>query len=162
MKEFEVLSVSSLQKVQPHERPTLLESENVCFKNEKFAFQVAYYHHLYALILHRCTWEVESDIQENITVRPVKLVPCTTAINAENDEFYLSRTACMMPDLLSDEKVFPVRYQQWSSLWVTVKGDLPVGKHKITIRLFDKDKKELGATDYTLTVLDKALIESNR
>lgn len=159
MKDFEVLGVSSLQKVQPHERPTLLESENICFKNEVFSFQVAYYHHLYSLLLHRCTWEIESDIKEYITVRPVKLVPCTTAINAENDEFYLSKTACLMPDLLSDEREFYVRYQQWHSLWITVKGDLPLGKHKITLRLFDKDKIELGALDYTLTVLDNALPE---
>ena len=157
MNEFEVLSLSSLQKVQPHERPTLLESENVCFKNEIFSFQIAYYHDLRALLLHRCTWEIESDIKEYVTVRPVKLVPCTTAINEENDEFYLSKTACLMPDLLSDETEFYVRYRQWHALWVTVKGNLPVGKHKITIRLFNKHKEELGATDYTLTVLNNKL-----
>ena len=159
MKEFEVLNVSSLQKVIPIDIPTLIENENFCFRNEIFSFQVAYYHDLYSLILHRCTWEVESDIKDYITVRPVKLVPCTTAINAENDEYYLSRTACLMPDLLSDETEFYIRYRQWHSLWVTVKGELPVGKHNIKIRLFDKDKKELGSTDYKLTVLDKTLLE---
>ena len=159
MKEFEILSVSSLEKVQPHEKPTLLESENVCFKNEIFSFQIAYYRDVDCLLLHRCTWEIESDIKDCITVRPVKLVPCTTAINAENDEFYLSKTACLMPDLLSDETEFFVRYRQWHSLWVTVKGDLPVGEHKITVRLLDKDKNELGSIDYKLTVLDDVLLQ---
>ncbi|MBQ7373272.1 MAG: DUF4091 domain-containing protein [Clostridia bacterium] len=157
MKEFEVLSVSSLQKVLPHETPSLKEDQNVCFKNEVFSFQVAYYHNLYSLILHRCTWEIESDIKEFIKVRPVKLIPCTTAINAEYDEYYLTHTATLMPDLLSDETEFYVRYKQWHSLWVTVKGNLPKGEHKITIKLFDKDKKLLGSTDYNLTVLDKEL-----
>ena len=159
MVEFEVLSVNNLEKVEPHKRPTLLESENFCFKNEIFSFQVAYCHHKYSLILHRCTWEIESDIKDFITVRPVKLIPCTTAVYYESDDYYLTKTACLMPDLLSDEKEFYVRFEQWHSLWITVKGNLPVGNHKIKIKLFDKDKQELGQTEYTLTVLDREFPE---
>ena len=135
MNNFEVFCVSSLEKVQPHVKPTLAENKNRCFENEVFSFQLAYCHHETSLILNRCTWEIESELGEYISVRPVKLVPCTTAINAENDEYYLSRTACLMPDLLSDEKEFYVRYEQWHSLWITVKGALPVGTHTIKIKL---------------------------
>ena len=67
MIDFEVLSVNNLEKVEPHKRPTLLETENFCFKNEVFSFQVAYCHHKYSLILHRCTWEIESDIKDYIS-----------------------------------------------------------------------------------------------
>ena len=159
MSNFEVFCVNSLQKVQPHEKPILVESENVCFQNENFSFQIAYCHHEYSMILHRCTWEIESEINEYISVRPVKLVPCTTAMNSENDEWYLSRTACLMPDVLSDEKEFYVRYEQWHSLWVMVKGDLPVGTHKIKVKLFANfhSKEQIGETEYTLTVLPKSL-----
>ena len=162
MNNFEVLCVSSLEKVQPHEKPTLLENQNRCFANEVFSFQLAYCHHEMSLLLNRCTWEIESDIKEYISVRPVKLVPCTTAMNSENDEYYLSRTACLMPDLLSDEKEFYVRYEQWHSLWVTVKGDLPVGEHKIAFKLFAShagNSVQIGETEYTLTVLPKKLPE---
>lgn len=162
MSNFQVLCVNSLEKVQPHEKPTLLENKNFCFQNEIFSFQIAYCHQEYALILHRCIWEIESDIKNCISIRPVKLVPCTTALNSDNDEYYLSRTACLMPDLLSDEKEFFVRYQQWHSLWVTVKGDLPVGEHKIKVKLFavftnTNKKEQIGETEYTLTVLPKKL-----
>lgn len=162
MSKFEVFCVSSLQKVQPHERPVLAENANFCFQNEIFSFQIAYCHHEYALLLNRCTWEIESDISEYLSVRPVKLVPCTTAINSDNDEWYLHRSACLMPDVLSDEKEFYVRYEQWHSLWVTVKGDLPVGEHKIKVKLFANflTKEQIGETEYTLTVLPKTLPET--
>lgn len=157
MGNFEILNVNSLQKVVPHERPNLIENQNFCFTNEVFAYQVAYCHHERAFILQRCSWEVESDIKDFISVRPVKLMPCTTPIFHESDEYYLTKQACLMPDLLSDETEFYIRYEQWHSLWVTVKGDLPVGEHKITVKLFDKDKNEIGKSEYVLTVLNKKL-----
>ncbi len=153
MKDFEVVSVSSLEKVLPSIRPTLLENENTCFKNEVFSFQAAYCHHTSYLLLHRCTWEVEGSLKDYITVRPVRLIPCTTAINDTFDEYYLTHSAALIPDLLSDDKEFFVRYQQWHSLWITVKGDLPAGEHTILLRLFDKDHVELGNIAYKLTVL---------
>ena len=157
MNNLEVISVSSLEKVIPSKRPELLEKENSCFQNEIFSFQIAYFHHTDYLLLHRCTWKVEGDLKEFITVRPVALMPCTTAVNTSLDEHYLTHSATLMPDLLSDEREFFIRYRQWHSLWVTVKGELPVGKHIIAVRLFDKDGAEIGKIEYTLNVLNGQL-----
>ena len=135
----------------------MLETENACFSNEVFSFQVAYCHHTQDLLLHRCTFKVESALREYITVRPVLLAPCTTAQSALNDEWYMTKSAALMPDILSEETEYFVRYSQWSSLWVTVKGKLPTGKHTIRIMLFDGDGTLLGETEYVLTVYEKAL-----
>lgn len=157
MGDFELLTVSSIEKVMPANKPILLENENICFCNEVFAFQVAYCHHTQDLLLQRCTFKVKSDLQAYIIVRPVMLAPCTTPQSAVNDEWYMVKSATMVPDILSEEQEFFVRYNQWHSLWITVKGDLPVGKHLITISLFDGDGGLLGEAEYTLTVLKKAL-----
>lgn len=157
MGNFEILTVNSLEKVLPSQRPRLIETENTCFSNEVFSFQVAYCHHTQDLLLHRCTFKVESDLREYITVRPVLLAPCTTAQSALNDEWYIVKSAALMPDILSDEREYFVRYEQWSSLWITVKGKLPTGKHSILISLYDGDGKLLGKTEYVLTVCEKQL-----
>lgn len=157
MSNFELLTVNSLEKVMPSQRPQLLEVENTCFRNEIFAFQVAYCHHERDLLLHRCTFKVEGDLQEYVTVRPVLLTPCTTPQSALNDEWYLVKSAALVPDILSEEQEYFVRYEQWHSLWVTVKGDLPVGKHTIGITLIDGDGETLGKAEYILTVADNSL-----
>ena len=157
MSNFEVITVNSLEKVIPSQKPQLIERENSCFSNEVFSFQVAYCHHTQDLLLQRCTFKVESDLCDYITVRPVLLAPCTTPQSALNDEWYMVKSATLVPDILSDETEYFVRYSQWSSLWVTVKGDLPVGRHSIRIFLFDGDGALLGETEYTLTVYEKKL-----
>lgn len=157
MSNFEVITVNSLEKVIPSQKPQLIERENTCFSNEVFSFQVAYCHHTQDLLLQRCTFKVESDLCEYITVRPVLLAPCTTSQSALNDEWYMVKSAALMPDILSDETEYFVRYSQWASLWITVKGDLPAGRHPIRIFLFDGDGALLGKTEYTLTVYEKPL-----
>lgn len=157
MSDFEIITVNSLEKVIPSQKPQLIETENTCFSNEVFSFQVAYSHHTQDLLLQRCTYKVESDLCEYITVRPVLLAPCTTSQSALNDEWYMVKSAALMPDILSDETEYFVRYSQWSSLWVTVKGDLPAGRHPIRIFLLDGNGALLGKTEYTLTVYEKNL-----
>ena len=157
MSDFELLTVSSLEKIIPSNRPILLESENVCFSNEVVAFQIAYCHHTQDLILQRCAFFVEGDLKDYITVHPVLLSPCTTPQSAINDEWYIVKTASLIPDILSNDEYFSVRYEQWHSLWITVKGNLPIGKHIIKVSLIDGEGGLLGKTEYTLTVLNKSL-----
>ena len=151
------MTVSSLEKVLPDKTPELIETSNSCFKNEVFNFQVAYYSDNITLLNSLCTWETDSDLAEFIKIRPVKLVPCTLPIFEDADEYYLTRKPALIPDLLSEEDGFYAGVDVWQSLFVTVKGDLPTGKHEIVIRLKEGSGRELGSCTYCLNVLDKKL-----
>ena len=156
IKKFEIITVSSLEKVMPDKAPKLIETANSCFSNETFSFQIAYYSDN-LIPLETCDWEIDCDIAEFIRIRPVIPVPCTTPCFADADDFYLTKTPALIPDLLSDEKGFHPGYNIWQSLFVTVKGNLPIGNHDIVVKLKDETGSLLGCCKYSLTVLDYKL-----
>lgn len=159
MNDFEIYTVSSLQKVMPGERPELFENENTCFRNETFSFQVAFRNAQTQLLLQNCTWKTDSGINGHIRVRPVAHALCSTACHNGHDDYYLTESAALMPDILTEESSVSVRCADWQSLWVTVSGDLPAGTHVIGITLYDGNGGVLGSTEYTLRVIDKLLPE---
>ena len=154
--DFKMLTVSSLEKVLPDKTPELTETSNTCFRNEAFNYQVAYYSDN-LLMLKECKWAIESDIARFVTVRPVTLVPCTTPVFEGADEYYITKTPALIPDLLAEEDSFHPGCGVWQSLFITVKGDLPTGKHDIIVRAEDEDGNQLGYCGYTLEVLDEKL-----
>lgn len=160
MEGFECFAVSSLEKVFADAQPMMEEKENVCFANEVFSFQIAYCNHGQDPILKRGSWEIESTLREFIRVRPVYGVPCTLPYGYVSDDYYLVKTAKLVPDLLAEEDFFGIRIGQWGALWVTVSGNLPCGKHTVRIVLKVNGEKA-GEAEYTLTVLAKKLPESD-
>lgn len=159
MEKFECLTVSCLEKVFAQMRPQIQESANACFSNEIFSFQVAFCNHGIDPILQRGSWEIESTLREFIRVRPVYSVPCTLPHGYLADDYYLTKTAALVPDLLAEEDFFGLRIGQWGSLWVTVGGKLPCGKHTIRI-LLKANGEKVGEVEYSLTVLSEKLPES--
>lgn len=157
MKQFEVLTLSSLEKVFPNRRPELTECKNSCLRDEVFSFQVAYFSPERELMLQNCTWEVEGSLREYIKVRPVLPVPCTTPVSSQFDDYLITQEPSLIPDILSDRKSFYVRYRQWGALWVTVRGELPAGRQEIAITLRDGNGEKLGRAVYMLNVVDAGL-----
>ena len=86
MKDFEVLTISSLEKIFPETRPVLYEEEKDCFRNEVVSFQIAYRHCKNMIMFSDCCWEVEGELKEYVTVRPVESIPCLSA-NVEISDF---------------------------------------------------------------------------
>ena len=156
MKSFECMSVSCLEKVFSDRRPMVTESKNICFSNESFSFQVAYCAHGQDFTLQRGSWEIKGTLKDFIQIRPVYEVPCTLPCVSDSDDYYLTKKACLVPDLLADENFFGVRVEQWGSLWVSIKGNLPCGNHKIEIILKNKDDI-IGRVHYDLQVIREAL-----
>ena len=156
-KDFEIFTVSSLEKVMPGKRPELVEYENSCFKNEVFSFQVAFRHTKTELLLQNCGWRVSGELASFVKIRPVRCAPCTTACHHGADDYYITHSAALVPEILTDDKTFAVRYADWQSLWITVSGDLPTGRNEFFIALTDGSGDELGSARYTLNVLNALL-----
>lgn len=160
MDKFECFGVSSLEKVFAQRRPQMQESENVCFSNETFSFQIAYCNHGIDPILQRGSWEIESTLRDFVHIRPVYSVPCTMPHGYSSDDYYLTKTAGLVPDLLAEEDFFGMRIGQWGALWVTVRGELPIGQHRIRIVL-KSNGEAIGEAEYRLRVLGETLPESD-
>lgn len=153
----EIYTVSSLDKVLLHKKPKT-EKRGSMAKNETYSFQVAYKYNRFA---NDIRVEIESPIKDFITYRQVEYVPCTSVNLWEGDGFYFSKDAYVCPDVLRPTKKGELKSRAcaYSSVWFTVKGELPVGVHKIKITLYAPWTEPLS-TEYTLEVIDASLKES--
>ena len=161
MKDFKIKTISCLEKVMPNKMPTLNEKEGICLKNESFSFQVAYYNKTREWFSAFCNLIVNSDINEFIQIRYVENVMCQTPTSTKKDDYYLTHKKEIIPDILKDDSPLIIKLQTWQSIYVTIKGNLPIGKHTISFIIKDYDNNILGKTSYTLTVIDKELEKSN-
>ncbi len=152
----EIYTVSSLDKVLLHEKPKSQKSGKMA-KNEVFSFQIAY---KYSRFANDIKVKIESPIKDFITYRQVEYVPCTSVNLWEGDGFCFSDEPFVCPDVLRPTKkgLLKSRACAYASAWFTVKGNVPVGKHKIKITLFAPWTEPLS-TEYTLEVLDYELKE---
>ncbi len=152
----EIYTVSSLEKVLLHKKPRT-EAKGKMLKNQTFSFQIAYKYNRFA---NDIRVEIDSKIKEFITYRQVEYVPCTSVNLWEGDGFYFSDESFVCPDVLRPtlNGLLKSRACAYASAWFTVKGDLPVGRHKIKITLFAQWCEPLSA-EYTLEVLDAELKE---
>ncbi len=153
----EIYTVSSLEKVLLEKKPKT-EKRGTMAKNEVYSFQIAYKYNRFA---NDIKVKIESPIKDFITYRQVEYVPCTSVNLWEGDGFYFSDKAYACPDILRPTKKGELKSRAcaYSSAWFTVKGDLPVGMHKIKITLYAPWCDPLE-TEYTLEVLDFELKKS--
>ena len=160
MKGFECFTVSCLEKIFPNRVPEFRETQNVCFSNEIFSFQVAFFDSTHDFLLQRGHWHIEGTLKDFVQIRPVYCVPETLPCLAGSDDYYLTKGSEIVPDLLAEEDFFVVRLGQWGGLWVTVSGNLPEGNHKICISL-QMGEETVGNVEYNLKVEAEELPESN-
>lgn len=161
--EFQIKSLSSMEKVFPHKTPKLTEKSGICLQNSRYNFQIAVNGKARKYF---CKIKVEGTLADFITVREVKNVPVNFAFPEYNeDPFVLSKKPGIYPDLLEPLTCdgFPIFVDQWKSFFLTVAPSgykkLPAGKHKIVISALDISDILLAKTTYYLEVLDKELPE---
>ena len=159
------ITVSSLEKIFPDKKPTLLQSEFCVFKNETFHFQVACYT---VNIRECCIIEVESDLGDKVSVRRVEYLPSNYAMNIfRTDDYVLKKkpNGQIFPDLLKPvcKEGESLRQNSWSTFWVTVDATngLPVGDHQIKIRIKSKLSDHDKTSIFNLSVLDDVLPETD-
>lgn len=158
--DFEIFTLSALEKVRGEVRPQLFERENTALTGEKFCFQVAY----------RSIGQTRTDLSYSVTGIPdgcvrvdlVGDVPCTLPALENSDDYLLTDHACMMPDVLRpvSEAGIVAKCGAWQSFFVTVRG-LPAGTHRIIFCVKDGQGEVLGEADYTLRVLPQELPEND-
>lgn len=151
----EIFTVSSLTNVIAGAK-LKRETKGTMLKNEVFSFQVVY---RYDWCARDIDITIDSPIKKFITPRIAESVPVTTPNTWAGDDFVLSKEPFLLPDVLVPiEKRRPTgRYNTYSVLWFTVKGNLPVGTHDIVITLDSGGNKQ--TCKYKLTVVDAKLDE---
>lgn len=151
----EIFTVSSLTNVIAGAK-LKRETKGSMLKNEVYSFQVVY---RYDWCAREIDVTIDSPIKKFVSVRMEEIVPVTTPNTWAGDDFVLSKEPFLLPDVLVPiEKRRPTgRYNTYSVLWFTVKGDLPVGTHDIVITL-DSGGNKLTCK-YKLTVVDAKLEE---
>lgn len=161
-----LITASSLDKVFPNSKPSLLQNEYSIFKNEVFHFQVCCRPDY---PLFNCRIGVESPIADYITVRRVEPMPAHLATKrGECDNYIIKKKdeSTLYPDLLRDmrQEGEILRQSLWTSFWITVNKDgqeLTPGVYDITIKLYQDRTNLYASCDFKLTVLDASLPKSD-
>ena len=158
--DFEILTISALEKVRGDIRPQLFEDENTALAGERFCFQVAY----------RSIGETRTDLTYSISGLPegcarvdlVGEVPCTYPALENSDDYLLTDKQCMMPDVLRpvSQAGIVAKCGIWQSFFVTIKG-LPEGIYKIVFSVKDGQGDLLGEAEYGLRVLAQKLPQND-
>ena len=161
--EFQIKTLSAMEKVFPNKTPKFTEKSGICLKNSRYNFQIAVNGKARKYF---CKIKVEGALADFITVREVQNVPVNFAFTEYNDDpFVLSKKPGLFPDLLTPITCdgFALFVNQWKSFLLTVtptaEKQLPVGKHKIVISALDAGNILLAKTTYTLEILDEVLPE---
>ncbi len=157
--DFEVCPVSALEKVRSRVRPQLFENENTALEGERVCFQVAYRSIGWAR--SGITFSLEGVPEGYAEVYPVTEVPCGNPCVEGSDDYLLTETPCMMPDLLAPVSPSGVtaKYRAWQAFYVILTG-LPAGDYKMRFRIREGGEV-LGEADYLLHVLAEKLPEAD-
>lgn len=139
MEDFEVLQLSSLEKVFYGKRPPAEEMVSCSIlKNERFSYQLTYRRAKHGK--RPLKIEISGDISRFVTVRRVIHVPAGTPLHGSNcDDDYIMREPGLVPDVLVpvDSKNTYAFGERWESLWITVDldGSVDAGMYEIGITL---------------------------
>lgn len=156
---FEILPISALEKVRAQVRPTLFEEENTALCGERFCFQVAY--RSIGKTLYDLHYETEGCEKEKIQVFSVQEVPCSYPVAENSDDYFLTKTPCMMPDVLAPVSTAGIVAKSglWQSFFIVL-DEVQPGIHLLKFSIFDREGGLLGETAYTLRVSKKRLPEN--
>lgn len=159
---FETKIVSSLVKVFPDEELRAQEfQEGTALLNEKFSFQVAYRKR--GRILKNIQVNLESELENIITIRKTGLSPAEYIIQHDHDENVLRTTPGLYPDPLYPLKDATINAlpESWQSLWITIETNEQVnaGNYPITISFTSEDGDELSKECFHLEIINQVLLD---
>lgn len=161
---FEIKTLSAMEKVFPDREQMLTESAGSAFRNEIFHFGFAIgYTADDDTVATGCRIVFGGVLAPFVQCFRVENVPAGRAAYKENvDDYYLSREPGLYPDVLRPISDRPEYFMPDSrtGYLVEIGGDLPVGRHKLTISLVGAAGETLAGGEYTLDVLDECLPES--
>ncbi|WP_246367172.1 DUF4091 domain-containing protein [Paraliobacillus salinarum] len=159
---LETKCISSLEKVFPDEELTCSSfNEASALLNETYSFQVAYRNK--QSLFDQISIEIESELQDLITLRSVGLVPSELPCYADHDDNILRKTPGLYPDPLYpiEENGLVGLPNQWRSVWITVNLNEKAtpGTHNIKIVFKMKDGQPLAEEVFKLNVIPVSLPE---
>ena len=167
MEQIEIKQLSSLEKIFLNsvlEQPEYTEAS--ALQGEVFSYQIAYRITETETPYLPFTVEVDSDLEEFLTVRCVKNVPSELPAYATmfggTDEDYITTAPGLFPDLLTpcEEELEAVNHE-WKALWITVHlpKNAKAGEH--TIRVSLKFAQETLHLSFRLHVIGTCLPEQS-
>ena len=153
---MKTLLLSSLVKVFKDKEPNFKEFDFFSsFKNEKFSFQLG----ILAETAEETsvTFEIDSDIKNNITPYIVKNIPFRKNKNHNYDSFHYDVNRKEFPDLLEPTgNTIALNPDEWTSVWFEYSPDETVsGKHDIKFSI--SVNKQIIEKIFTLNIIDKNL-----
>ena len=153
---MKTLLLSSLAKVFKDKEPNFKEFDSFsCLKNESFSFQVA----LLAETAEESTvtFEIASDIKNNITPYIVKNIPFRRNKNHNYDSFHYDLNRKEFPDLLEPtQNTITLKPNEWTSFWFECKpNEVASGKHDIKIAI--SVNNQIIEKNFALNIIDKEL-----
>lgn len=158
-------TVSSLEKVFPNEQPKEKLNKYSILRNERFSFQVVCFSDSR---IDDISINIDSDLQNDITLRRVVCAPSILATKHNNHDDYIIKSknfSGVYPDILFELQVDEkIAQGVWTAFWVTVNQNeniLKFGTHNISFKLKDKSEKELASCSFVLDVLDYDLCKSD-
>lgn len=157
MDNFEIFSVSTLEKIMPDKRPLRDETVAEAFRGEDASFQVAFF--LRGDFFMRCKCRVDGISPEHVGVFFPQYVPCTTLTRGKADDYRLFDTPALVPDALipANDNGFPVRYGMYGSLFIKIYGTAPAGKYDLTVSVINERGETLGSCAHSVSVLPAEL-----
>lgn len=157
---FEIFPINSMEKIRGNFRPQMFENENTALIDERFSFQVAF--RSIGKTLTDLTYSIKGCDKDSVNVFFVQSVPCTYPVAENSDDYVLESSACMMPDILAPITASGIvaRSGIWQSFYIVLSG-LSAGKYTLQFSVSTAKGEVLGEIEYTLTVLEKKLPESD-
>lgn len=158
-RDFEIFTVSALEKVRGKVRPQLYERESTALLGERFAFQVAY--RSVGATRTDITYALRGVEEDHAQVFQVGEVPCTNPVQENSDDYLLTDEPCTMPDILrkTGRAGMVAKANYWQSFYILLTG-LPEGVHELKFRICDADGELLGEAEYSLRVIGQEIPES--
>ncbi|MCQ2413438.1 MAG: DUF4091 domain-containing protein [Clostridia bacterium] len=158
MNRIQMLTVPSVTRIFADRERLNPETEGSAFRNEVYKFQIAV---LSAEEdLSGLTLSFGGALKPYLTYCPVADIPATLDNNERLDDYVERAKDGMYPELCAEEKEFSLSAGKLRGVLVIVQGELPAGRHKITVFL-QKGKELLAKTSYMLTVIDRELPETD-
>ena len=157
---IELKLTDSLQKLWNGSEILPLD-EVSCFENEVASVQLAVLND--ELAKGNCRFEISSPLP--LLMRRVGYVPGDFTDLPDGDEYVIAKGLHVFPDPLLplDAGDFPLKGNTLNAFWITLgTGErMAVGKHAVKIALFDDKNNLLGQAEFSVTVREGVLPESD-
>ncbi|MFQ9510483.1 MAG: DUF4091 domain-containing protein [Lachnospiraceae bacterium] len=158
MKDYEFFFTSSLEKVFPVKRPTIVSTNTrSAFQGEKIAFQFVYYKKEKVEYVPQDEFliEIRGELKDFFRLRKVELIPSDFPAYGKQDEGYLTTAPGMFPDLLvpmkPGETIRPIT-NQYRSIWIDLTIPMEQNSGTYNMELSISLRKKSENTDEAVTI----------